>query len=321
MFSRFKKLIALSALVFSAIAILFALWLDVIELKHQFEEDVVNVNLVLSQRLASIESVLISFTSLLDVSEEIQDAELNVYSQQILTEYPYIDAIFQMQRVSHDGVELFEKNMNQQGFINLKIKLVDERNKLNVKRRQFFPISFIEPMTPINAGLLGLELYSSSVYFDSINQAIQSGKMVASKINDEVSPQKPEILLFKAFYTGRYVPNNDAERVASVTGLVALKFNIKEFLAYTASSEFSLDSHLSNAAAPTLKLANKNTFNISMKKIQYVQIIESYQKFYQLKLSRALDSSLINGSRVVIIWLIVMLLFGGILWLLALLSR
>lgn len=271
--------------------------------KH-FDDEIINITRIFSQRIASIESVLISYSALLDVSEETNETEVSDYLEQIVGAYPYIDAIINMNRINQDEIIQFEQTMHQRGFINLKIKELNNSTESN--KNYCFPINAIDPMTPVHASMLGLNLYSSNLYYKYIERAVLSGQVVASSIDKVLSPLEPEILMFKALYTGRYAPTTEQDRLSSVTGIVGIEINAERLIASLLSEKYKWQGSLQNLdKMNTDHIINEGLYR-SFKGMGYIKTIKKYGQSYQLHIKKDFDLSLINKQRMIAIWLAVM---------------
>ena len=287
----FKK--KYSILIYSIIIAMFTLPFSILlDYKIANEKDasgVKHITSAVSQELASLETVLISFESLLNSTKDNEDIEVSNFAEQILKSFPYINSFIEMKKISVNDVLEFEQYMNQKGFIDLKLK----KGEAN-KEKYVFPINLVEPMTPFNAKLLGLDMYSFPVFFESIKIAIQTGKISASLISDLASTQ-PNIWLFKATYTGRYPPKNNEERIASNIGLVAIKLNVNKLMALYSMTRFNLNAQLNNIQE-------------AKEKEEITSLIELYNQKYKLVFLPKKSESPINILKMVLVWLLIFVL-------------
>ncbi|PON15510.1 hypothetical protein C2W62_23385 [Candidatus Entotheonella serta] len=89
-------------------------------------------------------------------------------------------------------------------------------------RSLYMPIQAIEPFGPMAGRWLGYDVYTEAALTDAIQQAVASGKVAASSPT-VLLQSEPSLIVFKAVYQGRYIPDNTAERQALLQGLMALE--------------------------------------------------------------------------------------------------
>jgi diguanylate cyclase (GGDEF)-like protein/PAS domain S-box-containing protein len=309
-------LLAIGFVVFSTMAVTIALWSDYQKINTEFQSDVNNINRTLSQRLSSMETVLISLSGLHHASDAVNVAELAAFSEELLSAYPFIDAILGMEKVPLNRRSEFERRMQQEGFINLKIKPFDKNQSAKVT--SFLPIDFLEPMTPISSRILGLDISSMKGTELAIDRAISTGRISASKPLENFIQQAPVILLFKSIYSGRYPPDTEEEKQSMFIRLVALQINPQRFM-NTILSNHNVKGHIQEIVdtknSQSLEITShnnkanqKNQFRLSS--LTHQNQFSSYGKTYQLTLSRALNFEMINPWRLFTSWIIAMFLLG-----------
>ncbi|WP_198263800.1 bifunctional diguanylate cyclase/phosphodiesterase [sulfur-oxidizing endosymbiont of Gigantopelta aegis] len=270
-------------------------------LNEDFKADVSNVNRTLGQQISSVETILISLTGLHHASDHLNQAELSSFSEQMLKAYPFVDAIIGMEKVSPNAVHKFEQRMNKQGYINLQLIKHDTNEK-----KFFLPINFVEPMTPISARLLGIDIYSQANIISTINHAIDSGKIAASKITHDLDFKQPSILMLKTLYLGRYPPKSKTERTNMLYGLMALKIDINNFIAFLDLKKFNLKGNLNNlsGAAFSDNKTNEIDFKVSLTQFVFVEKFRVYGQDYQLNLERDINLKMISLLTIFSYWLI-----------------
>ena len=295
-------------IVFTSISIGSSLFLDYQKLIAEFKTDVSTVNRKFTQQISSIETVLISLTGLHHASENLNQAELSSFSEEMLKAYPFIDVIVGVERIAPSEIKTFEKNMQKQGYVGLKIKT------LNTKRSQvaddyYLPVNFIEPMTPVSASLLGLDIGSLAGMREVIDVAKNTGEVAASLIKTSDYFKTPSILMFKAIYFGRYPPQTEAQRALMLNGLVALKIDVNHFIEYMELPELGLKGYLENVAS-NKKLLNAEKFDFYFGIFVFSEVLNMYKKNYKLTLNREISFYELNKKQALILWLISMVVFS-----------
>lgn len=298
--------ILLGAIVFTILSLMLSLFLEYQRLNDDFKINVSDVNRLFTQQVSSIETILISLAGLHHASDNLNQAELSSFSEQMLKAYPFVDAIIGMEKVEKNTVTQFEQRMNKQGYINLQLK-----KNAKVNNKFYLPINFVEPMTPMSASMLGIDLYSQPNKKSIITQAIKTGDITASSINQDLNFKKPAMLIFKALYLGRYPPGTVVERSAMLYGLVALKINIQHFMHFLALENYNLEGNIENLY-PAASLNNKQSsmqFRVSFSHFVFNERFRIYGQDYQLNLKRDINLSMINPRTILLYWLIAMFLY------------
>ena len=305
--SRLKNIYRLipSVSLFSFLAISISLMLDYQRFNSEFKDDVVAVDKAFSQQLASIKTVLVSLAGLHHASDNLNQAELSSFSETMLKAYPFIDSIVGIEKIQDVGVNAFEKKMEQNGYIGLKLR--HEKESLEDALVDYhLPVNFIEPMTPVSARMLGLDVRSLPNILPVINFAIESGEISASDILISETVKKPSVFMFKALYLGRYPPEKKSERIHLLDSVIAIMIDIEYFIEYLNLSSYQLSGHISNL--PDFKnnvVTNKvNKFDMSLTSLSFAGQLRMYEKNYQLVLERDLDFSMINKKQMLMLWLL-----------------
>lgn len=147
-----------------------SVWIEFHTVNKGFTNKAWEVHRTVTQRISSLETVLISLVGLYHSSDFLSSAEQTSFSQEMLKAYPYITSIMHMEQIPHERVEQFEARMREDGFVGFRLK----NDTQNLTQNKFsiidfhLPISFIEPMTPLSANLLGYDLARVSGTFSAI---------------------------------------------------------------------------------------------------------------------------------------------------------
>ncbi len=298
--------IVLGGIVFTILSMMLSLFLEYQRLNDDFKTDIADVNRLFTQQISSIETILISLAGLHHASDNLNQAELSSFSEQMLKAYPFVDAIIGMEKVDKNTIAQFEQRMNKQGYINLQLI----KNNA-IKNKFYLPINFVEPMTPMSASMLGVDLYSLPDKKSTIDRAIKTGAISASSIAQALNFKKPAMLIFKALYLGRYPPSTATERSSMLYGLVALKINIQHFMRFLDLENHRLEGNIENLFNATFSKNKQNSiqFKISLSHFVFNERFRIYGQNYQLKLERDINLSMINPETILLYWLIAMFLY------------
>ncbi|MGE3537974.1 MAG: response regulator [Candidatus Tectimicrobiota bacterium] len=178
----------------------------------------------LTQRLGSLEAVLVSLVGLHHASDHLEQAQFSAFAQELLGAYPYISAIFFLPRTSLGGVEALVQSMHDLGFPAFRVTelTADGQLAVAVSRPLYFPITSIDPLEPATARFLGYDLASHAMLGPALHQAVTSGSLAAS-LPTALLRHDASVLIFKAVYQGRYAPNSPEARRTHLYGLVGLE--------------------------------------------------------------------------------------------------
>ena len=178
---------------------------------------------IMTQRLGSLEAVLVSLAGLHHASDDLSQAQFSAFAQELLGAYPYIGSILFLTKTSPEELDTFRQSMRDRGFAALEVTERDAAGQfIPVASRPFYlPVSSIDPLEALAARFLGYDAASDPLLASSLQQAVTSGAVVASLPTASLG-QEQSILLFKAVYQGRYVPQTIESRRALLHGIVAL---------------------------------------------------------------------------------------------------
>jgi len=300
----------ISVLFISFMAITFSLMIDFQRINNEFKQDVTQVDRQFIQQISSLEIVLTSLAGLHHASDDLNMAELTSFSEEMLNAYPFISTIISMEKVNAQDVALFEQRMQKLGFINLRLKGNADR------KLDYLPINFIEPMTPLSASFLGLDIASLPDMPVVIKYAIETGDVSASNPIILKNSKTPVIIIFKSLYLGRYPPESEEERLAMFDGFVALKVNIAQFMNHLTMHDYNLTGELNSIVQKNSQHAHNEVFDFSWQHLLFIRVVDIYNKEYQFTLSRPISLQMINKVQMFSFWFITMLLLSHILFLL-----
>ncbi len=289
-----------STFIISIFSILISLTIDFQQINSDFKADVMQVDRLLTQQIASLETVLVSLAGLHHASDDLNLAELSSFSEEMLKAYPFINTIIRIEKLPSNEIFSFEKRMHKLGFINLQLK--SSGGSRHPIETFYLPVNFIEPMTPSSAKLLGLDIASLPQILSVINIAINTGNISASTPLVLSDSKKDIILLFKALYLGRYPPQTKTEKSSMFDGFVTLKVNIDHFMNYLKLPAYNLTGKLYS-----VKATNKHEefkLNHDLTTLSFTKYFKKYNQSYYFSLSRTITIGMINKWQMLVIWLL-----------------
>ncbi|MCG7946151.1 MAG: EAL domain-containing protein, partial [Candidatus Thiodiazotropha taylori] len=254
----------------------------------------------------------------------LSSAEQTLFSQELLIAYPFIHSVMHVERVATQDVAAFERRMKVEGFVGFKLKrhaLSDESDDSH-NLGFHLPVSFIEPMEPRTASLLGYDLANESSFTLLIEQAIRDGDTTALETLQNRYINKPLYLILKPVYLGRYPPEAASERWEMLSGFAVLRIDFEQFFSSLELPGKDLNLKLFRATpgpdGSTNKLlaefgAEIGELGLSQHLVNFTQPLEVHGLQFTLSVSRVISLNAIHGSRVFIEWLITMLVLGLII--------
>lgn len=148
-----------------------------------------------------------------------------------LESYPYIGSVMLLTHTPQQDRASTVTAMRERGFPEFDITERDANGKFQSAslRSSYMPIRAIEPFGPLSALLMGYDAASEPQLVPTINRAATSGTVTASAPIGFMQP-KPSLLIFKAVYQGRYMPEETSSRQAQLLGMMVLELP-SEFIA------------------------------------------------------------------------------------------
>ncbi len=137
-----------------------------------------------------------NISSIFRAADYVEPSEFQIVAEEQLARYPYIYSIAFLPRVLRPDVDAFEHDMQESGFVTYAI-----RSKAETASNSYFPVKYIEPLTPINASLLGMDLMSINDYSPHIKQAVNTGKIASGNV-EVLKAGNKGFIAFKALYPG-----------------------------------------------------------------------------------------------------------------------
>ncbi len=200
------------------------IWFEALQAERAFRQRAATAHEAFSQRLASLEVILVSLSGLNQASDDLSPAQFAAFTHELLEAYPYIGSLLWLNKISHEERDAFVDTMRERGFPQFNIKERDAKGPFRIAstRPLYMPLQAIEPFGPMAGRFLGYDTYSDTALTYAIQQAVTSGGVAASSPTSLLQFE-PSILVFKAVYQGRYMPQEAAERQVLLQGVMALE--------------------------------------------------------------------------------------------------
>jgi diguanylate cyclase (GGDEF)-like protein len=131
------------------------------------------------------ESILEGFTAYLSSIEFADRESTSRYARQILARYPHIHALEVVLIVDRQDLAGFVARQKRSWFPQFKVKsfsyVADGHTARTIKKKStYYPVIFIEPMTPKNKQLIGTDMDSVPFLSDALNQSKKLQSSVAT---------------------------------------------------------------------------------------------------------------------------------------------
>ncbi len=289
-------------IIFVVITIALSLIYELNRIDNKFQYRGGEIHRNLAQRVASLETVLTSLVGFYHAKEFLSIAEKTSFSQDMLRAYPFITSIMHMPRISEDSREEFEADMREQGFVSFKMKVrADQAGKWMQLNKYHMPVSFIEPMDPLSARMLGYDLTQSKVNHQLLQDSIQSGVVTTVGPVQTDYLRYPLYFIIKPVYQGRYPPENAQERSSMFNGMAALAIEPKRLIAGLISDDDNLQISL-NRSVKEYQESQKQSVGYSI--LNYTNKIDLYGASFILSIDQRLTYEDINWGKLLAIWLL-----------------
>lgn len=192
--------------------------------------------------VATVNGVMTSLPTLLQVSSDTGSDELDVFSQTAIDATNTIKAIGRFERVSHENQNWLKMQMLEQGIYSFNISDMQEDGQLTpaIERPYYYPLVRLQPFNPLSARMIGVDLSADTGLAVAIETAAQSNSSVL--VNYPIGwPQTGDVLMIHPTYLGRYVPDNEALRIEQSRGGFMFEINISGILDQQANNINQMD--------------------------------------------------------------------------------
>jgi len=200
---------------------------------QQFEQEGAKNTRILKGQLESIARELTGITSLLQTSKTITRLGFKAYTSSLLKKNNFIKSFQWIPRVQQDQRSVLESMAQKDGFLNFKF-ISQSKNSTIItapQKNEYFPIYYMEPLSG-DESFLGFDISTQPVLLDLMNQARDSGEIVAaSTVNLIHMDQKKMVaIFFSPFYEGEDIPKTIEGRRNLFLGVVLGTYKIKEMI-------------------------------------------------------------------------------------------
>ncbi len=254
----------------------------------------------IARKINSIDEILYGMRALFDASNEVDSDEYRLFSENLLARHPYVSTSLYLKKVKLKERAAFEETMQDNGYLNFFItEKTNDKFIVSTTKKQYFPLIYIEPFTPLDIKYLGFNYLSDGLFRPAINQAIDLAKPSVSK-----SMSNGNYLVFMANYAGKRIPTMVEERRKTVVGIIALHVNAEKMIVFSSPYEIILELEgVKNEKNVTLFHQEKTMFSDrrQVNELEYQTIINSDAGDFKITIKMHLwwnefDMTLIFGA-------------------------
>ncbi|MES9993292.1 MAG: EAL domain-containing protein [Candidatus Thiodiazotropha sp.] len=311
----------LSITIFSWVSLLLSIWVELHAVDNEFIDRAGEIHRTLTQRISNLETVLTSLVGLYHSSDFISIAEQTSFSQEMLKAYPFISAIMQMRLIADEKRAEFEASMREQGFVSFHLKDLDQNSELVIGGSHYhLPVSFIEPMDPLSANVLGYDLSMQPGAYAILQQAIKSGEITTFGPVQISRSSKPQYFVLKPVYLGRYPPSKVHERLDMFNGMAVLCIELERIvdglIGPGVNFELSMkpldDSNQLKTVGgvPAITRSKIAKIAVDLSTLNYQQRVDIYGVDFIFSVSQRIKPEVIDWWKVLAIWMLSLLILG-----------
>ena len=175
----------------------------------------------IAQRLAVAQASLDALVGLYQASDEMDAALFTPFSEEILQNHRFIDSLQYLTYITRDEEQPFVEEMHESGFSQFSVHSLARENAWPVDPDFYLVTSFLEPLTPSSANLMGIDWLAN----DKVERAFyKAASQNASQLM--TAPRglgkSRHLVLLKPTYFGRSVQTNSADRFEQVSGMFVI---------------------------------------------------------------------------------------------------
>ncbi len=138
-----------------------------------------------SDRVRTNEAVLEGFAALISSMQDLDQPHIRDYAKEILKQYPHIFMFEIVEAVPYEKLDAFIKHYRATVNPDFRLKRFgyETDRKLNSVKKQemYLPIVFMEPFPPESQEVLGLDLFSNSVFNRSFKKNLPYQRSVITE--------------------------------------------------------------------------------------------------------------------------------------------
>ncbi len=212
--SRSGLLFCLLGLALAGLACWISYELQLGQQRKAYSHEINSTFQVVGQRMAVAEASLDALVGLYQASDDMDAALFTPFSRRILQEHGFLDSLEYLTYIGIDEKQQFVAEMHEAGFSQFEIRPL---NGQSPGLDHFLVTSFLEPLKPSNAGLMGMDWLGDSELRQVIFAAARNN---ASRLLPAPAAlgQPRHLVAIKPTYFGRSIETGAAERLEQFSG-------------------------------------------------------------------------------------------------------
>lgn len=301
------------------LALIIGLSYEYRHLKKTFHDEVSLATHQIETKVNAFEVALEGFANFLAISEDISDKEIRAYTQGVRRIFPELYMFEIASYVDKEGREAFEEMMRWKGYSNFSIHGFDYKESRQVtqlgQQPFYYVIRFIDPESPMNDEVLGLDLASTSdVLINTMQRALKAPQPIASRPFRLLEGGKGYVIYRPAIATAEFKTYQDSGKSVDFAMLV-IRGNdlLPQWLKQNTDYHVTLSYTHKDAEEITEILIDPSVSNVAfhMSSFEAIVPINSESQPFLLKLEKLICLSSLN-------WLTIagFILTGGVVSLL-----
>lgn len=176
----------------------------------------------LSERLSAANQMIHGMTAFYYSSNNVHPDEFRTFTEDSLVRNEYIYGAFHLPLITADSRASFEQELQYSGFPGFTIRDRNEAHNIRAQMRdRYFPVLYIEPLTPYTSTLLGLDALSDPQLSTAVEYAIERGITAATR-PFSLLKNVHGFALVNPIYEGRSIPSAALQRKDAIIGLLIL---------------------------------------------------------------------------------------------------
>jgi len=200
---------------------------------QQFEQEGTKNTRILEKQLENIARELTGIASLFQASKTVTRHRFKAYTSSLLEKNDFIKSFQWVPRIQRDQRPALESMAQKDGFINFKFTTLNKNSSIITapQKNEYFPIYYMEPHSG-DESFLGFDISTQPVLLDLMNQARDSGEIVAASTVHliHMDQKKMVAIFFSPFYEGEGIPKTIEGRRNLFLGVVLGTYKIKEMI-------------------------------------------------------------------------------------------
>ncbi len=234
----FPAAVLLTGLLLTLLASYYATRTIQLRAHSQFEKSAQSARSAIQTRMDVYDALLRGTAGFMEVEKEVTRQRFHNYIERlrIPENSPGVEGLGFASRVSASDKDPFLAAMHQQG---------EEQFKIwpEAEKADFYPITFLEPQTPINEAAIGFDMSSDPARREAMDRARDTGEATASGrvflIQDSGQEKHPGFLIYFPIYQGGVAPGSIAERRSKLLGFAYSPFRAGDLFAKIFANEIS----------------------------------------------------------------------------------